>query len=142
MADVDFATRTTTIVRPSETLLARRFDVESLAPEQVDHYKKHLFEEHLPREELHAEPVDAIRLELDDFLESIRNTRSPRVSGEQARGALAVAEQILSKIHTHAWDDTADGPVGPLATPRPSVIPAPHWHLAPTHAPVRRKEAG
>ena len=56
--------------------------------------------------------------------------------------AVAVAEQVLAKIHSHAWDDAADGPVGPLATPRPSVIPAPHWDLTPADAPIERKEAG
>ena len=141
-AHIDFATRSTTIVRPSETLLSRRFDVESLSPDQVEHYKQHLFEEHLPREELHSEAVDALMLEQDDFLTAIRTSRPPRVSGEQGRDAVAVAEEILAKIHTHAWDDTADGPVGPRATPRPSVIPAPHWSLSPAHSPLQRKEAG
>jgi len=141
-ACIDFATRSTTVVRPSETLLARRFDVESLSAEEVEHYRAHLFEEHLPREELQAEAVDALRLELADFVQSIRTSRPPRVSGEQGREAVAVAEQILAKIHAHAWDDTADGPVGPLATPRPSVIPAPHWRLTAIRPPTERKEAG
>jgi predicted dehydrogenase len=142
MADVDLATRTTTVIRPSETLVARRFDVHSLSAEQVEHYKEHLLADHLPREEIQSEAVDALQLELDDFVQSIRTSRPPRVSGRQARDAVALAEQILAKIHTHAWDDAPDGSVGPLATPRPSVIPAPHWHLAPRHAPIERKEAG
>jgi predicted dehydrogenase len=142
MADIDFGAVTATIVRPSETLLARRFDVDSLSPEEVEHYQQHLFNEHLPRQELHAEAVDALALELDDFVQSIRTARPPRVTGEQGREAVAVAEQILAKIHSHAWDDTADGPVGPLATPRPSVVPTPHWHLAPAHFPIQQKEAG
>lgn len=142
MAEIDFAARTTTLVCPSETLLARRFDVESLSSEQVDHYRQHLLEEHLPREAMHFEPVDALMLEVQDFVDSIRTSRPPRVSGEQGRDAVALAEQILDRIRTHAWDDTADGPVGPRATPRPHVIPAPHWHLAPSSAPIERKEAG
>jgi predicted dehydrogenase len=142
MAEVDFAARTTTLIRPSETLLARRFDVESLSGEQVDHYREHLLEEHLPREALHFEAVDALMLEVQDFVDSIRTSRPPRVSGEQGRNAVAVAEQILAKIHSHPWDETADGPVGPRATPRPRVVPAPHWHLSPASVPIERKEAG
>jgi len=142
MANIDFATRTTTVVRPSETLLARRFAVDSLSADQIEHYKTHLFEEHLPRQQLQGEAVDALQLELDDFVQSIRTSRPPRVSGQQARDAVALAEQILTKIHTHAWDDTEDGPIGPHATPSPTVIPAPHWHLAPSHAPIERREAG
>jgi len=141
-AEIDLAAGTTTLIQPSETLLRRRFDVDSLSAEEVEHYRERLFEEHLPRKEIRFEGVDALALELRDFLESIRTPRAPRVTGEQGRDAIAVAEQVLAKIHSHAWDDTSDGPVGPLATPRPSVIPAPHWHLAPADSPAHRKEAG
>lgn len=141
-ASIDYATRKTTLIRPSEALLARQFDVDSLSPEQVEHYKQHLLEEHLPREEIQSEAVDALALEVADFVESIRLRRAPRVTGQQGRDAVALAEQILDKILAHRWDGTADGPVGPLAKPRPSVIPGPHWHLSPAQSPERRKEAG
>ena len=142
MADVDFATRSTAVVRPSETLLARRFQADALSADQIEHYKAHLLEEHLPREQFQGDAVDALQLELDDFVESIRTGRAPRVSGRQARDAVAVAEQILARISSHAWDETPDGPIGPHATPRPAVIPAPHWHLTPRTAPAERREAG
>ncbi|NUQ66289.1 MAG: Gfo/Idh/MocA family oxidoreductase, partial [Pirellulales bacterium] len=141
-ASLDFANRKTTLVVPSETLLRRQFDVDSLSPQEVDHYRQHLLEEHLPRQVIESPPVDALALEASDFIESVRTGRSPRVTGEQGRRAVAVAEQILDRIHSHAWDDAPDGPVGPLATPRPSVIPAPHWHLAPSDTRIVRKEAG
>ena len=48
-ANIDFGTRTTTLVRPSETLLRGEFQADRLTPEQVEHYKTHLAEEHLPR---------------------------------------------------------------------------------------------
>ena len=138
-ASIDFATRTTRLVRPSQTLLRRRLDVDSLSPDEVEHLKTHLAEVHLPQEEIETPAVDALMLEVQDFVQSIRAPRQPRVTGQQARDTIAVAEQILDKIHAHAWDETADGPVGPLATPRPSVIPAPHWHHAAQRAPIERK---
>lgn len=141
-AAVDFATRTTTLVSPSETLLRRRFDVEMLSAEQVEYYKEHLAEEHLPMQQSQHDAVDALALESEDFVESIRTLRRPLVTGKAGRDALAVAEQILDRIHTHAWDDTADGPVGPLAAPCPRVIPAPHFAGWPAELPVVRKEAG
>ena len=141
-ASIDFATRKTTLIHPSETLLSRQFDVDSLAPEQVEHYKEHLLEEHLAREEIESAAVDALSLELQDFVESILLPRQPRVNGQQGRDAVALSELILEKIRSHAWDDAADGPKGPLAAPRPSIIPAPHWHLAPSYSPAQRKEAG
>jgi hypothetical protein len=47
-------------------------------------------------------------LELQDFVESIRTLRQPRVSGAAGRDAVAVAEQILACIA--AGRDTADHP--------------------------------
>jgi len=138
---IDFAARTATLVRPSETLLRRQFDVESLSAEQVEHYLKHLPAEHLPREELTFEAVDALALEVQDFIESIRAARSPRVTGEAGRDAIALAEQILARIHTHAWDDAPDGLIGPLATPRPRVIPAPHFDVASVESPPEQTPA-
>jgi predicted dehydrogenase len=95
---IDFATRTATTVRPSETLLRRQFDVDALTPEQVDYQRAHFAEEHLPKEQTTFDAVDALALEIDDFVESIRTPRQPRVSGEAGRDALAVAEQILAGI--------------------------------------------
>jgi predicted dehydrogenase len=141
-AAIDFATRTTTLVRPSETLLRRQFDVDALSPAEREHYQQHFAEEHLPRETQEFAAVDALALELRDFIDSIRTGRLPRVTGAQARDAVAVAEQILGRIHTHAWDDQSDGPVGPLAEPCPRVIPAPHFTLTPGALPLVHREAG
>jgi len=135
-AAIDFATRAVNVVCPSEALLRRQFDVDALTAEQVEHYRRHLPEEHLPRERLQFEAVDALSLQLEDFVDAIRTARHPRVSGEAGRDALAVAEQILARIHTHAWEDAPEGPVGPLAVPRRQVIPAPHFAFSPDASPA------
>jgi predicted dehydrogenase len=142
MADVDFAARTTSLVEASDCLLRRQFNVDQLSPEQVEHYKQHLFAEHLPRTQTQYDAVDALSLELQDFVAAIQLQREPRVTGRQGRDAVAVAEQVLAKIQDHAWDCEPQGLAGPLALPRPSIIPAPHWHLAPANAPGLRREAG
>jgi predicted dehydrogenase len=129
-AGIDFAARTTTLIRPSETLLHRRFCVDGLTPEGVEHYRAHFAEEHLPREQLTFDAVDALSLEHDDFVQSIRAPREPRVNGEASRDVSAVAEQILACIDSHCWDASIDGPAGPLVLPRRHVIPAPHFDLA------------
>ena len=141
-ADIDFANRTTTLIRPSETLLRREFDVDALTPEEVDYHREHFAEEHLPREQQTHDAVDALALEIDDFVASVRTLREPRVNGEAGRDALAVAEQILARIHTHCWDASVDGPAGPLALPRRHVIPATHFDLSGIHAPGVREKAG
>jgi predicted dehydrogenase len=129
-AAIDFANRTATLVRPSDMLLRRRFRAEGLTPEGLEYYRQHFAEEHLPSEQLTLDAVDALALELDDFVASIRTPRQPRVGGEAGRDALAVAEQILARIQSHCWDASVDGPAGPLGEPRRHVIPAPHFDLA------------
>jgi hypothetical protein len=141
-AAIDFATRTTTLVRPSETLLRRQFRAEDLSPEQIDYYKEHLVDEHLPREQKRFEAVDALSLELQDFVEAILTPREPRVAGEAGRDAVLVAEKILQRIAVHAWDDAADGPVGPEAVPLARVISAPPFVLGPAEDTPAERKAG
>ncbi|MHB8898401.1 MAG: hypothetical protein ACYC6Y_06615, partial [Thermoguttaceae bacterium] len=127
---------------PSDTLLRGRFDVASLSADEVDHYREHLFEEHLPQKTLQSEPIDALAAELDDFVESLRAPRQPRVTGEHGAQAVRLAEQILDEIDTHRWSDGGDKPVGTAAGRTPGIIPGPHWHMAPSRLLARRKEAG
>lgn len=141
-ASIDFAARSTTLVEPSEILLRRQFDVDALSPEQVAHYKDHIFDELLPRTQKSFDAVDALALEQHDFLDSIRAPRAPRVSGQQGCDAVRLAEQILTAIDEHSWDRRAGGLVGPLAIPRPSAVPAPHFERTPAEFPLQRRQAG
>jgi predicted dehydrogenase len=117
-AGIDFAARTTTLVQPSETLLRGEFHADRLPLEQMEHYKTHLAEEHLPREQKTFDAVDALALELEDFVDSIRDVRQPRVTGAAARNALVVAEQILARIA--AGQDEVE---------RPRIISPPQFSL-------------
>jgi predicted dehydrogenase len=126
---IDFASRSLSFVRPSEKLMSRQFDVDLLTPEEVEHQRKNFAAEHLPREVQNYEAVDALALEVQDFIDSIQNRREPRVTGEAGRDAVSLAEEILDRIHDHIWDATQDGPAGPLALPRRHTIPAPHFTL-------------
>jgi predicted dehydrogenase len=110
-------------------LLLREFDVDLLAPEEIEHYRKNFAQEHLPLEQRQFEAVDALDLESRDFIDSIQNRREPLVTAEAGRDAVSLAEEILDRIHDHAWDCTQDGPAGPLALPRRHTIPAPHFTL-------------
>jgi len=45
---------------------------------------------------------EPLRLELEDFFESIATRRPPRVTGQQAMAALELALDISAKIEEHA----------------------------------------
>jgi len=66
---------------------------------------RELGENGLPKEEvikacyMHQ---DALELELADFVNNVRNRTQPKISGEQGRLALGVAQEIIAQITEHA----------------------------------------
>jgi predicted dehydrogenase len=127
------------IVRPSSTLLRREIDVESLSTDEKAWLRDHLTTEHLPLEKLVVEPRNAMLDEQRDFIDAIRTGGVPRVSGEQGRNVVAVADQILESIADHRWNGRADGPIGPLAVPPLPVLRGPHWEHTPAPIESQRR---
>jgi predicted dehydrogenase len=140
-ANIDFATRSATMIRPSEMLMQRQFHVDRLTPEETEYQRAHFAGEQLPKEEITLAAVDALALETADFIESIRAGRQPVVTGEAGRDALAVAEQILDQIGRHCWDASVNGPTGPLALPGRHVLASPHFTPNEIETPVYREKA-
>jgi predicted dehydrogenase len=124
-ASVDFAAQEATVIRPREDVLRRKFRVDRLTAEERDHWKAHMFEELLVREQYEAVKANAIEEEQRDFVASIRSGKTPRVDGAAGRDAIAVAELILEQIEDHAWDGTPAGRHGPFAMPALPIISAP-----------------
>jgi predicted dehydrogenase len=137
-ADIDFAARSAALVRPSETLRNGDFRVEKLSPDQVEYHRKHFADEHLPCEQLRFEAVDALALELNDFVEAIRAGRQPLVDAQAGRDAVALAETILDRIHAN-WNVSA----GDATTaPARHIIPVAPLPLAVTLHSGQFREAG
>jgi predicted dehydrogenase len=139
---LDFATRTATAVRPVTELLRREFDLDDVGPESRAHLKDHLFEDLLPMERHVADEQNALLEEQRDFVAAIRETREPRVTGQQGREVLAVAEQILESIAAHRWDGENGMRTGPLALPVPPILRGPHWSKIAAEQLEHRREAG
>lgn len=141
-ADIDFAARDVKFVRPSDTLRRRRFDANGLTPDQLAHCREHFAAEHLPQDCRSFDAVDALVLEHDDFLDSIRAGRQPLVNGEAGRDAMTVAAQILDKIDAHCWNGAYGGPAGPMAKDYGRVPLAPPLGIPPFKRSIPRKKAG
>ena len=139
---MDFSNRTAAVVRPVTELLQREFDVDDAGPEVRAHLKDHLFQDLLPLERFEAPATNALLEEQRDFVGAIREHREPRVTGQQGRAVLAVAEQILKAVAQHRWDGQAGGRVGPLAMPAAPILRGPHWTHPVTNPPQWRREAG
>lgn len=59
----------------------------------------------LPREEVVSSCYvhqDALEMELADFVQNVRNRTQAKVSGQEGRLALAVAQEIMAQIKSHA----------------------------------------
>lgn len=136
--EIDFGALSAKVIEPSEAILSRELNAESLSTEQVEQYKIDLFDTHLPCREIQCERIDALVAQQADFLASITSSTSPRVSGADGRDAVIVAEMILDSIGSHSWTGQVDGPVGPKAEPLPKILSTPQWTAQPSH----QKEAG
>ena len=143
-AAVDFGLRNTTLVEPREDILQRRFSLDALTGEEMNHLKQHLFDELLKKETIEGAEGNAILEEQRDFADSILSARMPLVSGEAGRDALILAQQIVHQIEHHAWDGHAGGRIGPLVMPQSEVpiLRGPHWDRSrQLQSPRRHKEA-
>jgi predicted dehydrogenase len=127
-ATVDFATRQTTVVRPSEKLRRGEVDLAGVDMTQPAAVKAHLFGNVLQVQQVQTEGREPLALELEDFIAAIRSGSSPRVTGEHGLRACAVADQILQSLNAHSWEETETGLTGPRLEPSAaSAIPAPKF---------------
>lgn len=120
-AEIDFSGPALHVVRPSESLANRDFELDQ-ATENPLGYADELFTEHLQVGSHELEPRNAILDELHDFVISIQSGMSPTVSGVAGARAVNIAEMILDSISERGWyADASPAEIGPLATIRPRI---------------------
>lgn len=135
---IDFGSHDVRMVRPSDVLLNRQFDVSTLAAPEKERLREHLFRDLLPMEQLVVEQRNAIQDELHDFVAAIQQSRPPRVTGQQACQAIEIAERVLAQVAAHQWNGMGHGPSGPLLMPEPALVRNPLWPLTPLPTPQRK----
>jgi predicted dehydrogenase len=133
-AGIDFVSRKLTLVQPGEEVRRYGLRVDKLDAAAKARLKDEVFGRYLQVLHLDGDRKwDQLTAELKHFVDCVRSGRRPRVTGEDGRDALELAERVLAAVRSHQWEGRADGPVGPGAMPRPSG-----WLFQP---PLPRSEA-
>jgi predicted dehydrogenase len=135
MATIDFAARQAKLMQVDHSLVNGDLDVAHLDGQAKTHLKEHLFDDYLPLINLPVAEANPLADEQREFVAAIRGERRVRVTGQDGRRALDVAERILTSVAGHRWDGANSGSVGPRFEPTPGILRGPHWH----QAAVRRK---
>jgi predicted dehydrogenase len=133
-AGIDFVSRKLTLVQQGEEVRRLGLRVDKLDAAAKARLKDEVFGRYLQVLHLDGDRKgDQLTAELRHFVDCVRTGRRPRVTGEDGRDALELAERVLAAVRAHQWEGRPDGPVGPAEMPRPSG-----WLFQP---PQERKEA-
>jgi predicted dehydrogenase len=120
-AGIDFVTRKLTLVQQSEEVRRHGLRVEHLDAAAKARLKDEVFGRYLQVLNLDGDRKgDQLTAELKHFVDCVRTGKRPRVTGEDGRDALELAERVLAAVRSHAWHGTADGPLGPGGLPKPA----------------------
>jgi predicted dehydrogenase len=120
--ELDFAAGTVDCVRTCQDLVDGTLCADSLPPDTRRNIQGELFTRWLPHESVAVLAGNAIDAEQADFLHAIEHNVAPKVSGDDARKAISVAERILdtiaasSELRKHTREDSEF----------PAIIPAAH----------------
>jgi predicted dehydrogenase len=131
---LDFATRQSTVVRPSEALLKGDLQLHGLDLTKIDAVRQHIFGQILEVEQIQAEGREQLALELEDFVAAVKTGSRPKVTGDDALRCMTVADRILRSISNHAWEGIPDGALVPGRVDGPSqqgALAGPHvWNAS------------
>jgi predicted dehydrogenase len=114
-AELDFGQRRLTLVQASDEVRRHGLDPARLDPASRARLREELFGRHLETRVIDGKAHDQLTAELQHFIGCVRSGAEPRVTGTDARDAVALAGLILHEIQTHAWDGA--GLRGPLRVP-------------------------
>ena len=97
-AEIDFALRETKITQASDAVIQGKFSPVSLGNTDPTDLAKTFMSEQFSSTKTTGEAVDALVLEMDDFVQAIQTGRPPQVSGARACNAVAAADAICKAI--------------------------------------------
>lgn len=119
-AGIDFVTKRLTLVQPSDELRKYGLSALQLDPARREKLKAEVFGKHMQSVDLDCNRVsqgDQLTNELKHFVQCVRTGKRPRVTGEDGRAALALADRIIQALQRHTWTGSPEGPKGPKQLP-------------------------
>lgn len=120
-AGIDFVTRKLTLVQQSEEVREHGLQVDHLDAVAKSKLKDEVFGRYLQVLNLDGDRKgDQLTAELKHFVNCVRTGNCPRVSGEDGRNALELAERVLTALRNHQWNGHVAGPLGPNGLPEPA----------------------
>lgn len=119
-AGIDFVDKRLTLVQPSDAVRRRGLSQSELDPARRDQLRADVFSKHMETLELDCtREMDQLTAELKHFVHCVQTGRRPRVSGDDGRDALALADRILASVQRHPWNGQHDNHIGPKHMPAP-----------------------
>ena len=119
-AGIDFVNRRLTLVQAGDEL-RRGVRMDRLDTAAKARLKDEVFGRYLQAVSLDGDRKhDQLTSELRHFVDCVRTGRRPRVTGEDGRDALELAERVLVAVRSHQWEGRPEGPTGLAAFPRPN----------------------
>jgi len=120
-AGIDFFTRKLTLVQQTEEVRRNGLRVDRMDAAAKARLKDELFGRYLQVLNLDGDRRgDQLTAELKHFVDCVRTGNRPRVSGEDGRDALELAERVLTALRNHQWEGSTEGPLGPGGLPQPA----------------------
>ncbi|QVL35005.1 Gfo/Idh/MocA family oxidoreductase [Telmatocola sphagniphila] len=117
-AGIDFVRKRLVLVQPSEELRKHGLMMHRLDPAQRASFQNDVFTKHLNSLDMKCDrPEDQLTSELKSFVKCVRLNLTPRVTGEDGRDALELAERVITSLREHKWEGRPDGAVGPRNLP-------------------------
>ena len=119
-AGIDFVSRRVHFVQVSDEVRRQGLRVERMDQAARNRLKDEVFGRHLEVLSIDGDRNgDQLTAELRHFVDCVRDNRTPRVTGEAGRDALAMAHRILDSLRAHQWEGHPDGAIGPNKMPKP-----------------------
>ena len=96
---INFAARSLTSTRPSDAVLQGRYAPDKVTYFDMESRVSTFMKEEYESKEIAGEPIDALELEMRDFVSAILRKTPSTVPGERAARAVEVAEMIIENAN-------------------------------------------